>query len=136
MKVRQANRVAGEVRVPGDKSISHRAAMMSAIANGSTRITNYASSVDCANTLECLRRLGVTIEKTGSDVSVNGVGKNGLIQPTADLDCGNSGTTMRLISGILAGQPFESTLTGDESLQRRPMKRIIEPLIRMGAEIE
>jgi len=136
MKVSRANRVAGEVRVPGDKSISHRAAMMSAIADGSTSITNYATSADCANTLECFRRLGVTIEKTGSDVTVNGVGKNGLIEPAAELDCGNSGTTMRLIAGILAGQPFESTLIGDESLQRRPMKRIIEPLTRMGAEIE
>jgi len=136
MKVSRADRVVGEVRVPGDKSISHRAAMLSAIADGTTRITNYATSVDCANTLECFRRLGVTIEKSGTDVTIHGVGKRGLIEPTTELDCSNSGTTMRLISGILAGQSFRSTLTGDASLCSRPMKRIIEPLTQMGAEIE
>jgi len=136
MKVSRADRVVGEVRVPGDKSISHRAAMLSAIADGATRITNYATSVDCANTLECFRRLGVTIEKSGTDVTIHGVGKRGLIEPTTELDCSNSGTTMRLISGILAGQSFRSTLTGDASLCSRPMKRIIEPLTQMGAEIE
>lgn len=121
--------------LPGDKSISHRAGMFAAIAEGSTRITNFATSADCSSTLECLRALGVGIERSQTEVIIHGVGKRGFAAPTSDLDCGNSGTTMRLISGILAGQPFASTLVGDESLSGRPMRRIIEPLGAMGAKI-
>ena len=109
--------------------------MLAAIAEGTSRISNFATSADCASTLACLRALGVRIEQEGSTVTVYGVGKNGLIEPSALLDCGNSGTTMRLLAGILAGQSFESTLTGDESLSRRPMKRIIGPLTDMGAVV-
>lgn len=135
MIIRPVRNLSGVIRLPGDKSISHRAAMFAAIAEGTSRISNFATSADCASTLECMRALGVPIEQEGSSVTVNGVGKTGLRKPVVPLDCGNSGTTMRLISGILAGQPFESTLTGDESLSRRPMKRIIGPLTEMGAEV-
>jgi 3-phosphoshikimate 1-carboxyvinyltransferase len=121
--------------VSGDKSISHRAAMIAALADGTSHITNYSTSADCAATLSCLRQIGVRIERTGNDVTVYGVGPNGFRAPDAPLDCGNSGTTMRLLAGILAGSDFESTLTGDESLRSRPMQRIIEPLEMMGAQI-
>ncbi len=111
--------------------------MFAAIAEGTSRISNFASSADCWSTVSCLRSLGVRIEGEGSsDVTVHGVGKTGLSAPSEPLDCGNSGTTMRLISGILAGQPFASTLIGDESLSGRPMKRIIGPLTEMGAVLE
>jgi 3-phosphoshikimate 1-carboxyvinyltransferase len=121
--------------LPGDKSISHRSAMLAAMAEGDTRIENFAASDDCASTLECLRRLGVEIRREGSVVHVRGVGKTGFRAPEAPLDCGNSGTTMRLLAGVLAGQDFVSVLTGDESLSRRPMGRISDPLTRMGANI-
>lgn len=133
--VNRALSVRGEVRLPGDKSISHRAAMLASIAVGDTRIENYAASADCASTLGCVTSLGVGIERHGRDVVVRGVGKDGLRPPSKALNCGNSGTTMRLLSGILAGQRFQTTLIGDESLQQRPMKRIIEPLSLMGAEV-
>ncbi len=136
MKLNSANSVVGEIRLPGDKSISHRSAMFSAIAEGETRIENFSRAVDCHTTLDCLQILGVDIERNGTTVMVNGVGKRGFMTPTTDIDCGNSGTTIRLISGILAGQSFDSTLTGDESLAKRPMKRVIEPLRFMGAKIE
>jgi 3-phosphoshikimate 1-carboxyvinyltransferase len=136
MIVRPAKRIAGEIHLPGDKSISHRAAMFASIAVGTTRIENFASSADCASTLDVLRRLGVSIERAGSSVKVHGVGMSGLRGSDDELDCGNSGTTMRLMAGILAGQPFDSVLTGDASLAGRPMKRIIEPLQAMGARIE
>jgi 3-phosphoshikimate 1-carboxyvinyltransferase len=136
MKVKPAKMLSGTVRLPGDKSISHRAAMFAAIADGETKIENFASSADCASTLECLRGLGVGIERDGASVTVKGVGKTGLREPAGPLDCGNSGTTMRLMAGILAGQSINSTMVGDESLQSRPMKRVIEPLSKMGAEIE
>lgn len=122
--------------LPGDKSISHRAAIIAAIANGISRISNYSTSADCASTISCLRELGVRIEGNGADILVHGVGENGMHPPTQALDCGNSGTTMRLLAGVLAGQCFTPTeLTGDESLRRRPMQRIIEPLKMMGARI-
>jgi 3-phosphoshikimate 1-carboxyvinyltransferase len=136
MLISPAKRLRGEVALPGDKSISHRAAMLSAIAENETRIENFAESADCTSTLGCLRDLGVEIERGGNTVFVRGVGKNGFRPPSALLDCGNSGTTMRLLSGILAGQSFESSLTGDESLSGRPMRRIIEPLCRMGATVD
>lgn len=109
--------------------------MFAAIAEGRTRIENFATSADCTSTIDCLRNLGVHIERFGTTVIIDGVGKTGLFAPANPLDCGNSGTTMRLIAGVLAGQDFESTLTGDESLRGRPMKRIIEPLGKMGSII-
>ena len=121
--------------MPGDKSISHRAAMIAALANGTSRIRNFSTSEDCAATLRCLQQLGVSIKRESDDVIVQGVGTRGLRAPKEPLDCGNSGTTMRLLAGILAGQDFEATLTGDGSLRFRPMQRIIEPLKLMGAEI-
>ena len=121
--------------MPGDKSMSHRAAMFAAIAEGTTKIGNFAASADCASTLGCLSTLGIGVEREGSNVTVKGAGKNGFTKPKSDLDCGNSGTTMRLMAGILSGQRFESVLTGDESLQKRPMKRVIDPLTQMGASI-
>lgn len=136
MKITAANRLAGKVILPGDKSISHRAAMLAAIADGTSRITNFAASEDCASTLACLAGLGVKIEREGMNVTIHGVGKTSFTAPAVPLDCGNSGTTMRLLSGIMAGQRFESTLTGDDSLSRRPMKRIIDPLTQMGATLE
>ena len=135
MKIRPASRLTGEICVPGDKSISHRAVMFGSIASGETRISNFASSADCRSTIECFRRLGVSIEQKGAEVLVRGSGKRGLKGPSEPLDCGNSGTTMRLIAGILAGQSFTSTLTGDQSLRSRPMNRVISPLRAMGAKI-
>ena len=135
MIIKPARRLEGTVHLPGDKSISHRAAMLAAISEGTSRISNFAASEDCSSTLRCLEGLGVDVCRDGTGVEVVGRGKNGLQAPQAPLDCGNSGTTMRLLSGILAGQPFESTLIGDASLSRRPMKRIIGPLSEMGAEI-
>lgn len=136
MHIRPAKYLKGSVLLPGDKSISHRAAIIAAIAEGETRIDNFATSVDCASTLACLRQLGVEIRQEGTKVWVRGVGKSGLKRSDKPLDCGNSGTTMRLLAGVLAGQNFDSVLTGDESLRQRPMKRVIEPLSRMGAEFE
>jgi 3-phosphoshikimate 1-carboxyvinyltransferase len=123
--------------VPGDKSISHRAALFNAIADGEATITGFSGGADCASTLECLRRLDVGIERLGDDrVRVQGVGARGLAEPADVLDCGNSGTTMRLLSGILAGAGAFSVLTGDASLRRRPMARVVEPLRRAGARID
>lgn len=126
----------GNLRTPGDKSISHRAAMLLAVSDGGARITNFADGEDCASTIECLRQLGVPIEEDGNELLIPGVGLNGLKKPSGPLDCGNSGTTMRLLSGLLAGTGFESVLTGDRSLLSRPMQRIVEPLRLMGTEIE
>ncbi|MEP6787845.1 MAG: 3-phosphoshikimate 1-carboxyvinyltransferase [Acidobacteriota bacterium] len=136
MRISLAVSIVGSVRLPGDKSISHRAAIFAAIADGTTRIDNFATSADCSSTLECLKALGVNMRREGDAVIVDGVGKAGLRQPTGPLDCGNSGTTMRLMAGVLAGQPFDSTMTGDDSLRKRPMKRVIAPLTQMGAIVE
>ncbi|MBV9214737.1 MAG: 3-phosphoshikimate 1-carboxyvinyltransferase, partial [Acidobacteria bacterium] len=133
---RPAKSIKGEVSVPGDKSISHRAVMLGSIAEGITRIENFAGSDDCNSTITCMQAMGVEIDVDDTNVVVHGVGPNGLEPPTAPLDCGNSGTTMRLLAGILAGQEFESVVTGDESLQSRPMRRIIEPLAQMGVAID
>lgn len=122
--------------MPGDKSISHRSTILAAIADGTTNISNYLAAEDCLSTLECLRSLGVAIERNGTDVTVVGRGPHGLVPPANELDCGNSGTTARTISGVLAGQNFPSTIYGDESLSLRPMRRIIDPLTKMGAMIE
>ena len=135
MKITRASNLSGRLTMPGDKSMSHRAAMFAAIAEGTTKIGNFAASADCASTLGCLSALGIGVEREGSNVTVKGAGKNGFTKPKSDLDCGNSGTTMRLMAGILSGQRFESVLTGDESLQKRPMKRVIDPLTQMGASI-
>src|ERR1700690_2560781 len=126
----------GVVELPGDKSISHRYAILAALAEGKSEIANYASAADCRSTLDCLRRLGVEIEVSDRVVRVAGVGLSGLKEPRRALDAENSGSTMRMLAGVLAGQPFVSTLTGDDSLRRRPMRRVIEPLRQMGAEIQ
>src|SRR5580765_4620810 len=120
MRLSPASSIKGNISLPGDKSISHRAAMMAAIANGETRIDNFATSADCESTLNCLRDMGVEVRRDGGAVIVNGVGKTGLTRQSGPLDCGNSGTTMRLIAGIFAGQPFDCMLTGDDSLRKRP----------------
>ena len=125
----------GTVSVPGDKSISHRGIMFGSIADGTTEIHNFLPGADCLATIRCFRTLGIEIEQEGSTVTVHGKGLHGLSAPSHILDVGNSGTTTRLLSGILAGQPFESKLSGDESLNSRPMKRIIDPLTQMGADI-
>lgn len=121
--------------MPGDKSISHRAAMISALAKGQTYIENFSSSADCIATLACLQRLGVEIERAGNNVTIIGEGIAGLRQPPDALDCGNSGTTMRLLAGIVAGKDFTTRLVGDDSLSARPMGRIIDPLQRLGAVV-
>ena len=127
----------GTLRVPGDKSISHRALMLAGLAKGASRISGIATGKDVASTAGCLRALGVEVERLDpAGTSVAGVGLAGLKEPAADLDAGNSGTTLRLLSGILAGQGFTSRIGGDVYLNRRPMKRIIEPLERMGARVE
>ena len=136
MKIHPAKNLHGTLTLNGDKSISHRAAMLAALATGETVISNFSTSADCASTLQCLQELGVGITRRESEVIIEGVGKNGLRAPLSNLDCGNSGTTMRLLTVILAGQSFTSVLTGDDSLSKRPMQRIIEPLRQMGAKIE
>ncbi len=132
--IRPARNVAGSLRLPGDKSISHRYAMLAGIAEGVTRLTNFSAGADCASTLACVRGLGVEVEHSKDSVVVHGRGPH-LKAPALPLDCGNSGSTMRMLSGILAGQNFSSTLIGDESLSHRPMARIITPLEMMGAGI-
>jgi 3-phosphoshikimate 1-carboxyvinyltransferase len=134
--IQPVKRLVGSVRMPGDKSISHRYAILAAIAEGPSEIHGFSASADCRSTLECLKQLGVKIECQEHTVVVQGAGLSGLRAPAASLDAGNSGTTMRMLAGILAGQPFRSVLTGDASLSRRPMKRVIDPLTRMGARIQ
>jgi len=132
-----AARASGAVRVPGDKSISHRYALLAAIADGESRLNGYSPGADCASTLACLRALGVSIRQSSpGSYAIHGRGLRGLVAPTAALDAGNSGTTMRLLSGLLAAHPFRSIIGGDASLQRRPMGRVVQPLTRMGARIE
>lgn len=133
MQIKPAKRIVGRLCMPGDKSISHRAALMAALAAGVSRLRNFSTSEDCAATLSCLRQLGVLIEQNGQDVFVKSFGV--LRAPSQPLDCGNSGSTMRLLAGLLAGQSFTVTLTGDASLRARPMRRIIEPLELMGARV-
>ena len=136
VECRKSGSLKGEIQVPGDKSISHRAVMLGSLANGTTRITGFLQGADCLSTISCFEKMGVSIENTGDTVLVHGRGMRGLEKPEGVLDCGNSGTTMRLISGILSAQDFDVTLTGDASIQKRPMKRIMDPLSRMGADIE
>jgi len=136
MIFQKTNYIKGEVTVPGDKSISHRAVMFGALSKGKTEITNFLQGADCLSTIDCFRRLGIRIENQTDKITVYGKGLDGLSAPSSLLDAGNSGTTVRLISGILAAQRFETTLTGDASIQKRPMLRVIEPLNMMGARIE
>lgn len=125
----------GELEIPGDKSISHRAIMFASLAKGTTEVTHFLQGADCLSTISCFQKLGIKIENTSDRILIHGKGLHGLSAPSEILDCGNSGTTTRLISGILSGQKFTSTLTGDASIQKRPMKRIMDPLSQMGADI-
>ena len=135
MKFTRAKQIRGEVTIPGDKSISHRVVMFGSLAEGATEVTGFLRGADCLSTIDCFRRLGISIEDKNERILIHGKGLHGLSAPAQILDAGNSGTTTRLISGILSGQAFETTLTGDASIQKRPMGRIIEPLSQMGASI-
>ena len=135
MQIQPVKQLRGEVSVPGDKSISHRSIMFGALAKGTTEITHFLHGADCLSTIGCFRAMGIDIEDTPECILVHGKGLHGLSEPSSVLDVGNSGTTTRLISGILSGQPFATTLSGDASLNSRPMKRIMEPLGMMGADI-
>jgi len=132
--IRPARNIAGALRLPGDKSISHRYAMLAAISEGTSRLENFSTGADCASTLGCLAALGVDVQRKENAVLIQGLGPR-LRSPSAPLDCGNSGSTMRMLSGLLAAQKFATELVGDESLSRRPMARIIRPLEKMGATI-
>src|SRR5438270_2869512 len=134
-RIRTASSLSGSVTLPGDKSISHRYAMIAAIAEGATRIRNFSTGADCHSTLGCVRALGIEVEGSGTEFVIHGKGLEGLRAPVGDLDAGNSGSTIRMLSGILAAQPFTSRIFGDESLSRRPMGRIMKPLGEMGASI-
>lgn len=136
MKFKKVSHLKGEIIIPGDKSVSHRGVMFGSIAKGVTEIHNFLQGADCLSTIECFRKMGVQIENSSNKVVVHGNGLRGLTRPDSRLDCGNSGTTTRLICGILVPQSFDVTLTGDSSIQKRPMKRIMEPLGQMGAQIE
>lgn len=136
MQIQPCGPLHGEITVPGDKSISHRAVMLGALANGTTHITGFLMGEDCLSTIDCFRKMGVSIDVSDKDVVVEGVGLHGLTAPECELYTGNSGTTTRLLSGILAGQSFTSTMNGDATIQRRPMGRVMKPLREMGASIE
>ncbi len=136
MEIQTAKELRGEIQIPGDKSISHRSVMFGALAKGTTEITHFLQGADCLSTIGCFREMGIEIENTNKKIIVHGKGLHGLSAPSKILDVGNSGTTTRLISGILSGQPFASTLSGDASLNSRPMNRIMEPLQMMGADIQ
>ena len=136
MQIQPCGPLRGEITVPGDKSISHRAVMLGALASGTTHITGFLMGEDCLSTIDCFRKMGVDITVTNDEVIVEGVGLHGLCAPEEPLYTGNSGTTTRLLCGILAGQPFTVTLSGDASIQKRPMGRVIKPLREMGASIE
>ena len=136
MKFTKSLPLKGELTIPGDKSISHRAVMLGAISQGTTSVTNFLRGADCLSTISCFRKMGIAIEEKPTEILIHGKGLHGLSAPETVLDVGNSGTTMRLLSGILAGQDFSSSLTGDASIRKRPMKRVITPLSLMGASIE
>jgi 3-phosphoshikimate 1-carboxyvinyltransferase len=135
-KLSKVKRLAGTVEIPGDKSISHRAVMFGAIAEGKTEISNFLMGADCLSTVSCFRKMGVSIDIQEGRVTVEGKGLDGLVEPKEILDVGNSGTTTRLMMGILAGTPFHSCIIGDESIARRPMSRVTKPLKMMGAAID
>ena len=135
MIIQKTGPLHGELVIPGDKSISHRAVMFGALAEGDTRITHFLTGADCLSTIACLKAMGIPIEQNDDEVIVHGKGLHGLSAPARTLDAGNSGTTIRLLSGILCGQAFDSMITGDASICKRPMKRIISPLLSMHADI-
>ncbi len=136
MIIEKKEALRGELCVPGDKSISHRSVMFGALADGKTEAENFLTGADCLSTIACFRKMGIEIEQNGTSVKINGNGLHGLTRPNGVLDAGNSGTTVRLLSGILSGQSFDSVLTGDTSIQKRPMKRVITPLSMMNARID
>lgn len=136
MIMKHAHSLKGEINIPGDKSISHRSVMFGSLAKGITEVSNFLTGADCLSTISCFKKMGIEIEQKDTHVLIKGNGLHGLKAPSEILDCGNSGTTTRLISGILSGQSFETTLTGDASIQKRPMGRIMTPLSQMGAKIE
>ena len=133
--IKPAEKIEGQTKVPGDKSISHRALILSSLAEDTVEIEGLLKSADTLSTLKCLQELGVEFEENGRTVKVKGKGLHGFTEPDNVLDAGNSGTTARLLTGLLSGQPFHSVLTGDNSLRKRPMKRVTEPLRKMGAFI-
>ena len=135
VKVGAAKQIRGSVRTAGDKSVSHRYAMLAGVAEGTSEFENFSSSADCASTLGCMEAMGARVRHNGNHVEVEGVG-GALAAPRRELDCGNSGSTMRMLSGVVAAQPFTSVMVGDASLSRRPMRRVIEPLALMGAKID
>lgn len=136
MNFTQTKNLEGTVSIPGDKSISHRAIMFGSISSGITEVTNFLDGADCLSTITCFEAMGIEIKKEVSKITIYGKGLHGLCEPNHMLDVGNSGTTTRLIAGILSGQHFTSTLNGDASIQRRPMKRILDPLMHMGADVK
>lgn len=135
-QISPASSVSGAITLPGDKSISHRYAMLASIAEGVSKLSNYSTGADCQSTLACMQALGIGIERQNGTVSIQGQGLDGLKQAADALDAGNSGSTIRMLSGILAAQPFETTIGGDESLSKRPMQRVMQPLEQMGAQID
>ena len=135
MEIKKQTGLRGTLVIPGDKSISHRAVMFGSLAKGTTKISHFLEGADCLSTISCFRKMGIEIEHNKEEILVRGKGLHGLSAPTETLDVGNSGTTTRLISGILAGQDFSSRLDGDDSIRTRPMNRIIAPLTSMGADI-
>jgi 3-phosphoshikimate 1-carboxyvinyltransferase len=135
LRIERAPHFRGRFTLPGDKSISHRAALLGALAEGRTRVRNYSSAADCASTLACLRGLGVPVLQEGTEVVIDGAGAEAWREPGGPLDCGNSGSTLRMLAGALAGRPFRAVLTGDESLVRRPVERVASPLRLMGATV-
>lgn len=136
MKINKMRSVKGEITVPGDKSISHRAVMLGALADGTTHISGFLKGADCLSTIDCFRKMGIDIEVDENNVTVHGKGLHGLKKPSETLYTGNSGTTTRLLCGILSGQPFDTSVTGDASICKRPMGRVTKPLSLMGADIE
>ena len=134
-RISPASAISGDILLPGDKSISHRYALIAAIAEGETRIRNYSTGADCHSTLGCIKALGIEVEGAGTEFVIRGRGLEGLREAARDLDAGNSGSTIRMLSGILAAQPLRPRIGGDESLSRRPMRRIMQPLAQMGASI-
>ena len=136
MVIQKIKKAVGQIKVPGDKSISHRAVMLGSLANGVTEISGFLKGADCLSTIDCFRKMGIDIDINGENVTVHGNGLRGLKKPDEMLYTGNSGTTTRLLCGILAGQNFDTSITGDSSIQKRPMGRVVQPLSMMGAKIE
>ena len=136
MVIQKIKKAVGQIKVPGDKSISHRAVMLGSLANGVTEISGFLKGADCLSTIDCFRKMGIDIDINGENVTVHGNGLRGLLKPDEMLYTGNSGTTTRLLCGILAGQNFDTSITGDTSIQKRPMGRVVKPLSMMGAKIE